>query len=49
MPPDEQIEWSLIFENNKDIILPNVKLLGKISAINVETAKSCLEKKLIEK
>lgn len=49
MPSDEKLEWSLIFEDNKEIVLPNVKLLGKISTINVETARSCLEKKLIEK
>ena len=49
MPSDEKLEWNLIFEDNKEIILPNVKLLGKVSTINVETARSCLEKKLIEK
>ena len=49
MPPEEVLNWNLIFEDNRTITLPDVKLLDEISEINTNTAKSCLEKKLIKK
>ena len=49
MPPEEVLNWNLIFEGNRTITLPDVKLLDEISEINTNTAKSCLEKKLIKK
>ena len=48
MTTEEKLEWDLIFENNKEITLPNVEILKKISAINIVTARNCLEKWLIE-
>lgn len=49
MPSDEVLEWNLIFGENETITLPNVDILKKISVINIQTAKTCLEKWLIEK
>ena len=49
MSQDEIIERNLLFEKNKSIVLPNIELLKKIPQINIITAKSCLDKWLIEK
>ena len=49
MPKNEQCQWSLIFGQNKEISLPNIDIFKKIPTINIQTAKSCLDKKLIDK
>jgi len=48
MSEDEQSQRNLIFEKKKEIVLPNTDILKKIPIINLETAKSCLDKKLIK-
>lgn len=48
MDEDEVFQWSLIFGNNKTIILPNIDILKKIPMINIQTSKWCLSKWLIE-
>lgn len=49
MSENEQYQWDLIFGQDKGIILPNIDILRKIPTINIQTAKSCLDKKLIDK
>lgn len=49
MPIDEVQQRKLIFNENKSITLPNVYMLRKISDINIYTAHTCYEKKLIKK
>ncbi len=49
MANDEKTAWNLIFADKKVVTLPDYKLLTKIPIINIQTAKTCLEKWLIEK
>ena len=48
MCEDEQFQWNLIFGNDKEIELPNINILKTIPKINIQTAKICLDKELIE-
>ena len=49
MSENEQYQRNLIFGQDKEIILPNIDILKKIPMINIQTAKSCFDKKLIDK
>jgi hypothetical protein len=44
MANDEKTAWNLIFADKKVVTLPDYKLLTKIPIINIQTAKTCLEK-----
>jgi len=48
MSEEEKFQWDLIFKENNIITLPDIDLLERIPIINIQTAKSCLDKNLIE-